>query len=110
MHLLQARILRRVASGAAICALCREAVRPDDDVIITPDFLADDTDPLWRFTDAVVHRPCFLLWDQRKTFVARFNRVARQLVADNGSYPHMTSEGDIVQRRGGRPSRRGPAA
>jgi hypothetical protein len=102
--------LRRVTSGAAICAICREAVHPDDDVVLTPDFLADDTDPLWRFTDAVVHRPCFLVWDRRKIFIERYNRLARQLVADDGSYPFMTSEGDIVQRKGGRPPTRGPAA
>jgi hypothetical protein len=105
-----AATLRRVTSGAAICALCREAVRPDDDVVLTPDFLANDNDPLWRFTDAVLHRPCFLVWDLRKTFVARHNQLARQLVADDGSYPFMTSEGDIVQRKGGRPPTRGPVA
>lgn len=99
--------MRRVTAGTAICALCREAVRPDEDVVVTPDFLADDTDPLWRFTDAVLHRPCFLLWDQRKMFVARYNRVARRLITENGAYPHMTGEGDIV-RRSGKPTRRGP--
>jgi hypothetical protein len=79
-------------------------------VVLTPDFLADDTDPLWRFTDVVLHRACFLVWEQRKVFVARFNRVARQLVADDGSYPHMTAEGDVVQRKGPRPLERGPGA
>ena len=78
--------------------------------MITPDFLADDTDPLWRFTDAVIHRACFLVWDRRKQFIARYNRVARQLVADDGSYPHMTSEGEVVRRQGGRPPARGPLA
>lgn len=102
--------MRRVTSGTAVCALCRQVVRPDDDVVITPDFLADHTDPLWRYTDAVVHRPCFLVWDQRKIFIARYNRVARRMVAEDGSYPQMTGEGAIVQRRGGRGSRRGPAA
>jgi hypothetical protein len=110
MHPSHATMLQRVASGAATCALCHQAVRPDEDVVITPDFLADDTDPLWRFTDAVVHRPCFLVWDQRKTFIARYNRLAHELVADDGSYPHMTGEGDVVQRHGGRHRPRGPAA
>jgi len=35
-----------------LCALCGDVIRPQDDALITPDFLADDTDPLWRFTDA----------------------------------------------------------
>lgn len=90
--------MQRVAAGTATCALCRRAVRPDDDVLITPDFLADDSDPLWPFTDAVVHRSCFLLWDRRKAFIARYNRVARRLVAEDGSYPHMAGDGEIVRR------------
>ena len=42
----------------------------------TPDFLADEADPFWRFSDASMHRACFLVWDRRKAFVARYNRAA----------------------------------
>ena len=87
----------RIASGRARCALCGEAIRPAEDALITPDFLADDEDPFWRFTDVPMHRECFLVWDRRKAFVARFNRAARLWVAPNGSHPRMTSEGDIVE-------------
>jgi len=90
----------RIARGEAYCALCGTAIRPDDDALITPDFIADSADPLWRFSDAPIHRACFLVWDQRKTFIARYNAVARQLVAPDGSYPQMTSEGDVILRRG----------
>jgi hypothetical protein len=76
--------------------LCGEVIRPGEDAFVTPDFLADETDPLWRFTDAPIHRACFLVWDRRKTFVVRYNRVARLLIAADGSHPHMTSEGTIV--------------
>lgn len=93
--------MRRVTAGTAICPLCRQAIRPAEDVVVTPDFLADDSDPLWPFTDAALHRNCFLLWDRRKAFVARYNGVARRLVAEDGSRPHMTGEGDIVRRAGG---------
>lgn len=64
---------------------------------MTPDFLADEDDPFWRFTDVPMHRACFLVWERRKAFVARFNRAARPWVASNGSHPRMTSEGDIVE-------------
>jgi hypothetical protein len=50
-------------------------------------------------SDASVHHACFLVWEGRKRFVARFNRLARGLMAADGSYPHMTSEGALVQRR-----------
>jgi hypothetical protein len=72
--------------------------------LVTPDFIADDQDPMWRFADASMHRACFVVWDRRKAFVARYNRLAHGWVAPDGSYPHMTSEGDIV-RRSPRPGR-----
>jgi len=89
----------RIAAGQAYCALCGETIAPDEDAFVTPAFLADEMDPFWRFADAPVHRACFLVWDQRKAFVARFNAVARShLVADDFSYPFMTSDGELVRR------------
>jgi hypothetical protein len=95
----------RIQAGRAVCVLCGSAIRPDEDAFVTPDFLADESETLWRFADAAVHRACFLVWERRKTFVARYNRVARRLVAPDGTYLHLTSEGHLVRRRG---SRRGP--
>src|SRR3954464_1110254 len=51
----------RITRGAAYCALCGVAIRPGEDALVTPDFLADAADPLWRFTDAAMHRACFLV-------------------------------------------------
>jgi hypothetical protein len=99
----------RIRAGRAHCALCGEVIRPHDDALITPDFLADDTDPLWRFADAPMHRACFLVWDRRKAFVARYNRLARGWVAPDGSHPRMTSEGELVRRTGRLPPPGGPA-
>jgi hypothetical protein len=90
----------RIAAGRAYCALCGDPIRPDEDALVTPDFIADETDPLWRFSDAPMHRACFLVWDRRKAFIARYNRLARCLVASDGSHPLMTSEGEIVRRPG----------
>ncbi len=89
---------RRRDPRTALCALCRESLRADDDLVIIPDFLADDRDPFWRFSDSIMHRVCFLLWDRRRDFIARFNRAVRGWVVD-GQYQHMTSEGVIVVRR-----------
>jgi hypothetical protein len=88
----------RIEAGRAYCALCGEVIRPGDDALVTPDFLADEADPFWRFGDAPMHRACFLVWDRRKAFVARYNRLARRWVASDGSHPRMTSEGEIVRR------------
>jgi hypothetical protein len=89
----------RIASGRAHCALCGNVIRPGDDAFVTPDFLADESDPFWRFSDAPVHRTCFLVWDRRKAFVARYNQTARRLVAADGSYLRLTSEGELVRQR-----------
>jgi hypothetical protein len=100
----------RIEAGRAYCALCAQAIGPGEDALNTPDFLADDTDPFWRFADAAMHRACFLVWDQRKAFVARFNRAARSWVGSDGSHPRMTSEGEIVRQQGGFRPPSGPAA
>jgi hypothetical protein len=92
----------RIASGRAHCALCGEAIPPAEDAFVTPDFLADESDPLWRFSDAPMHRACFRVWDRRKEFVARYNRLARHWSASGLAFPRMTSEGDL------RPGRVGP--
>ena len=86
----------RIEAGRGHCALCGDAIKPHEDAFVTPDFLANEADPFWRFADAPMHRACFLVWDRRKAFVARFNRAARLWIAPDGSYPRMTGEGDIV--------------
>src|ERR1700674_3294068 len=100
----------RVRAGAAHCALCGAAIRLGEAALVTPDFLADDTDPLWRFSDVAMHEACFLVWDRRKAFVARFNAVARRMRASDGSYPHMTSEGEVGRQEGRQPPGQWPAA
>jgi hypothetical protein len=60
-----------------LCPLCREAIGEADETIVIPDFLADDGDPMWPFSNALYHRACFLHWDGRKALVARFNALAR---------------------------------
>ena len=89
--------MERIQAGRAHCALCGEAIRPGEEGLVTPDFLADESDPFWRFADAAMHRACFLVWDRRKAFVARYNRVTRGWTGPDGSHLRMTSEGEIVR-------------
>lgn len=90
--------MQRIKAGRAYCALCGEVIGPDEDALVTPDFMADESDTFWRFADAPMHRACFLVWDRRKAFVARYNRAVRLWVAPDGSHPRMTSEGEIVRQ------------
>jgi hypothetical protein len=93
----------RISAGSAICALCREPLRPDEDAVVTPDFLADDTDPFYPYSDAAMHRACFNVWERRKAFIAHFNRIAERVTASDGSRIQMTSEGDLIERHDGPP-------
>jgi hypothetical protein len=101
--------MHRVRAGTAICVLCHQALRPDAEAVVTPDFLADEADPFFPFSDATMHQACFAVWDRRKAFVAYFNRVARRFVAEDGAYLQMSGEGKLVQRQGPVPPP-GPAA
>ena len=100
--------MEKIAAGCAHCALCAEAIRPDEDALVTPDFIADEADPFWRFADAPMHRACFLVWDRRKGFIGQYNLLARRWLAPDGSHPWMTSEGEVLRRPRG--PRRGAAA
>ena len=95
--------MEKIMAGRAHCALCGETIRPDEDALVTPDFIADEADSLWRFADAPMHRACFLVWDRRRAFIGRYNRLARPWRAADGSHPWMTSEGEVVRRSGGSP-------
>ncbi|MCC7422434.1 MAG: hypothetical protein IT428_19310 [Planctomycetaceae bacterium] len=84
--------------GQSCCAICGDVITPVDEIVATSHFIADPTDHLWRFSDAPMHRPCFLAWELRAEFVARFNTTARGLVFANGTYHEMQPEGAILVR------------
>jgi hypothetical protein len=64
--------------GKTECPLCREAIGKDDEVVGTTHFIADQTDPLWQFSDAAFHKKCFDAWEHRDEFLARYEEVRRK--------------------------------
>ena len=48
-----------VIRGKTKCALCGTLLRDGDEVISFPAFVANQLDPLWRFSDAAFHSTCF---------------------------------------------------
>ena len=40
----------------------------------TTHFIADEADPLWKYTDTGMHRRCFLAWEQRQAFIAKYTQ------------------------------------
>ena len=83
--------------GRSTCPLCGVPVQESDDLVATSHFVESETDPLWRYSDAAMHRQCFLAWEHRPAFVARYNEIAGRHTWGDGTYKHMTDEGTIVR-------------
>ena len=75
--------------GKTQCSICGEVLADGDDIIGTSHFIADPDDPLWRFSDSGMHRPCFVGWPLRDAFISRYNDVV-------GRHQRMTDDGSIV--------------
>jgi hypothetical protein len=65
------------------CSLCREPIRVGDDIVGTTHFIGDATDPLWRYSDIVMHRRCFDTWEHRDEFARRYRQTMGAM------YPHV---------------------
>jgi hypothetical protein len=48
----------------------------------TTHFIADQHDPLYRYSDAAFHRSCFLSWEHRDEFSAKYEKVMGRKVAE----------------------------
>lgn len=40
---------------------------------MTSPFIKDNAHPLWRYSDAAMHKTCFLAWSERRFFISTFN-------------------------------------
>src|SRR3982750_3333683 len=78
--------------GMTRCALCGAVLDDDDSHVATTAFLADAAHPLYRYSDAVMHRKCFLRWEHRPAFVAAYN-------ASPAGGPKMRADGSLVGAR-----------
>jgi hypothetical protein len=63
-----------VMRGKSTCPLCGKVLGKDDAIVGTTHFIADQNDPLWRFSDAAMHRACFDAWEHRAEFEAKYRR------------------------------------
>jgi hypothetical protein len=82
--------------GKTKCALCDGVLKVDDAIVATSHFIADIQHPLYRFSDATMHKTCFLNWDQRQSFVDLFNQIVGGIIFGNGTSKHMRDDGAIV--------------
>jgi hypothetical protein len=84
-----------IVLGKTECSLCSGIIRAGDNIVSTSHFIAQQDDPLWRFSDSAMHRSCFLAWDQRAKFVEKFNRTVEAIIFGNGTYHRMEEDGSI---------------
>ena len=84
-----------VLRGKTKCPRCDLVIGQDDQIVGTSHFIADAADPLWRFSDAAMHKRCFLGWDQRGAFVEKFNQTVSGITRGD-AYHHMNDDGTIV--------------
>ena len=87
--------------GHSKCPICDTVVGGADDYVATTHFIGDEADPLWAYSDAVMHRSCFLRWSHRRAFVAKYNATIGAITWGNGTYHDMQPDGTILSKRRG---------
>jgi hypothetical protein len=81
--------------GKSKCVVCDCVIGKLDEIVATSHFISEQSDPLWRFSDAPFHFECFQQWEMREQFVARFNEVNEAYIWGSGKRHHMLSDGSI---------------
>lgn len=82
--------------GTSRCSICGNPLREGQDVIGTPHFITDPAHPLWRHSDAGMHRACFRAWDRRDAFRRLFHETGPHLYPEPETRREMTENGDIT--------------
>jgi len=60
-----------IIGGKSTCSICNHILEDGEDLVATTHFIADKTDPLWRYLDSAIHRSCFLSWEHRLKFIEK---------------------------------------
>ncbi len=88
-----------VIRGKTKCAICDSVITDVDKILASSQFISDQNDPLWRFSDSAMHSSCFVGWDHRDEFVAKYNLIVGPRTSCNGMYHRMEPDGTIVVMR-----------
>lgn len=75
--------------GQSSCSLCGEPICVGDDIVATTHFIGNRTDPLWRYSDSVMHRRCFDVWKHRDEFARRYRETMAAM------YPHTRHDANF---------------
>lgn len=77
------------------CAICDQSLDIHGAIFATTHFITDESDPLWRFSDAAMHYSCFEQWEHRGEFVKKYNATMGTMIWDDGTRQHMKMDGSI---------------
>ncbi len=91
--------MAQIILGASRCPLCDGVIAEDFGIVATSHFIANASDPLWRYSDAAMHRACFLAWPHREEFVVKFNATMGRITWGGDTYHGMRADGTILSRR-----------
>ena len=91
-----------VLRGKTKCTICDCVITDVDKIVATSHFISNPNDPLWRFSDSAMHTSCFIDWNQRAEFVAKYNLIVGAITSCSAMYHRMEPDGTIaVLRRSG---------
>lgn len=77
------------------CSICGEKLDGDQDTIGTPHFIHDESNHLWRYSDLVMHKVCFMNWEFRQEFRELFNSLMPSLNVNSNLKHYMSEDGSI---------------
>jgi hypothetical protein len=60
-----------ILRGKTRCAICGAVFRADGEILVAPDLIAEESEPLDQYSDAAFHPSCFLAWEPRTAFEAK---------------------------------------
>jgi hypothetical protein len=88
-----------VLRGKTKCSICDSVITHVDKLVATSHFISDPNDTLLRFSDSAMHSSCFLSWNHRSEFVAKYNLIVGSTTLCNGIYHRMEPDGGIAVLR-----------
>jgi hypothetical protein len=85
------------------CALCdkviEDALLESNDYVATSAFIDDVNHHLWPFSDATMHKECFVAWEHRDEFMRLYNDLEWHESIGSGSYYRLEPDGTFVRLR-----------
>jgi len=90
-----------IVLGLTCCPLCGKVLKASDPLVTTSHFMTDPFHPLWPFSDAAMHKSCFLQWERREEFVRLYNDASALRQFESDASDRMLEDGEIVARSPG---------